>query len=61
MNLFRSEEHARNWASFNANFTETLQPVSYWLERFSGERFRARIRPDYISWLQAHRSEEHTS
>ncbi len=53
MNLFRSEEHSRNWTSFNPDVTETLQPLSYWLERFSGERFRARIRPDYISWLQA--------
>jgi hypothetical protein len=54
MNLFRSEEHARDWASFNPEFETNLQPLSYWLERFSSERFRARIRPDYISWVQAH-------
>ena len=54
MNLFRSEEHSRHWASFNPEFEANLQPLSYWLERFSGERFRGRIRPDYLSWLQAH-------
>ena len=45
MNLFRSEEHPRRWAQFNPIETN-LQPLAYWLERFSGERFRARIRPD---------------
>lgn len=54
MNLFRSEEHARRWARFNPAFAENLQPLAHWLERFSGKRFRARARPDYISWLQAH-------
>ena len=54
MNLFRSEEHSRQWTAFNPEFEANLQPLSYWLERFSGERFRARIRPDYISWLQEH-------
>lgn len=54
MNLFRSEEHPRHWAQFNPDFEANLQPLSYWLERFSGERFRARIRPDYISWLRTH-------
>jgi hypothetical protein len=54
MNLFRSEEHARAWRFFDAAFEQNLQPLAVWAERFSAERFRARIRPDYISWLQAH-------
>jgi hypothetical protein len=54
MNLFRSEEHPRRWAQFNPAFVTNLQPLAYWLERFSDARFRARIRSDYISWLQAH-------
>ncbi len=53
MNLFRSEEHARNWAQFNPDFEKTLQPVSFWLEVFSGEMFKARGRPDFISWLKS--------
>ena len=50
MNLFRSEEHARNWSDFNSDFEDSLQPLSYWLDRFSAEMFRARNREDYISW-----------
>jgi len=50
MNLFRSEEHARAWASFNAEYPEGLRPLSFWLERFSAPLFRERARPDYISW-----------
>ena len=53
MNLFRSEEHARNWVSYNPQFEDNLRPLSYWLERFSGDQFRARGRPDYISWRSA--------
>ena len=52
MNLFRSEEHARKWAHFNPDFEKNLKPISFWLEVFSGEMFRARSRPDLISWLR---------
>jgi len=44
MNLFRSEEHARKWASFNPDYQKTLKPVSFWADVFSN-------RSDYISWL----------
>lgn len=53
MNLFRSEEHARNWAKFNPDFEKNLKPLSFWLDVFSGEMFKARARPDFISWLQS--------
>jgi hypothetical protein len=53
MNLFRSEEHARNWSQFDPAYDENLKPLSHWLERFSAERFRARARPDYFSWRAA--------
>ena len=52
MNLFRSEEHALRWVKFNPDFEKNLKPLSFWLEVFSGEMFRARGRPDYISWLR---------
>ncbi|HEY7065232.1 MAG TPA: hypothetical protein VII06_27395 [Chloroflexota bacterium] len=55
MNLFRSEEHARNWVGYNPDFAETLQPLSYWMERFAGDNFRFRVRPDYITWRVARR------
>ena len=53
LNLFRSEEDARRWARFDPAFVENLQPVAAWIERFSAERFRARSRPDYVSWWRA--------
>lgn len=53
MNLFRSAEHARNWSDWDPAWAEQLQPVSYWLERFAGERMRNRGRLDYVSWRMA--------
>jgi len=53
MNLFRSEAHARCWELFNADYESNLQPLAAWVERFSADRFRERIRPDYISWTQS--------
>ena len=50
MNLFRSEEHARNWAQFDPEFEMMIKPLAFWAERFSGEGYTARGRPDYISW-----------
>jgi hypothetical protein len=55
MNLLRSEEHARNWVGYNAEYADTLQPLSYWAERFSVENFRARTRPDYVTWRVSRR------
>jgi len=54
MNLFRSEEHCRNMGSLNPEVEDQIQPLSYWMERFSQDRHRARIRPDYTSWMAAH-------
>jgi hypothetical protein len=53
MNLFRSEEHARNFTSFDADWAHTLLPVARWAEIFSSQVFRQRGRPDYVSWLRS--------
>jgi hypothetical protein len=53
MNLFRSEEHARRWGKFDPAFEKNLKPVSFWIDIFSGEMFRSRGRPDFISWLRS--------
>jgi hypothetical protein len=49
MNLFRSEEHVRNWSGFKSG-TEggilTLPEVSH---LFSGDTFTRRADPDYVS------------
>jgi hypothetical protein len=49
MNLFRSEEHARNWNGFDPDFADTLLPLSHWVERFSAERQRQRGASDFVS------------
>jgi hypothetical protein len=53
MNLFRSEEHARNSATFTADFAHMLMPLAEWADIFSSPMFRERGRPDYISWLRS--------
>lgn len=53
MSLFQSEEHARNWSLFDPVAAGNLKPLSDYLERFSGRRFRARGRTDYVSWVAA--------
>jgi hypothetical protein len=53
MNLFRSEEHARNWSGFDAGMERMLQPVAFWADVFSNDMFRFRSRPDFISWLHS--------
>jgi len=50
MNLFRSEEHARRWPQFDPAYETNLQPLTFWAERFSAARFKARSRTDYFSW-----------
>jgi hypothetical protein len=52
MNLFRSEEHARNWSGFNPVLEKSIKPLSFWNEIFSGLIFRSRGRSDYMSWLR---------
>ena len=51
MNLFRSEEHARNWEEYDPRMAHLLRPVEWWAETFSAEMFRARGRSDFISWV----------
>jgi hypothetical protein len=58
MNLFRSEEHARNWASYSPDSEKTLKPVSFWIDLFAGLTFRERGRSDYISWLKTEEAQK---
>lgn len=54
MNLFRSEEHARNWSGFDpAMEARMLKPLSWWAEVFANPFFRERVRPDYITWTKS--------
>ena len=52
MNLFRSEEHIRNWAQFNPDSAEASLPLSDEVTLFSTEAGKHRLDGDYISqWL----------
>jgi len=52
MNLFRSEEHVRNWAQFNPDSIEGIMPMADWLTVFSTEEHKHYLDGDYISkWL----------
>ena len=53
MNLFRSEEHARNWDGFDPAMASSLMPVAEWADIFSNPFFRERGRGDYISWTHS--------
>ncbi len=53
MNLFRSEEHARNWDGYDDSMVSSLMPVAVWADIFSNPFFRERGRIDYISWTRS--------
>ncbi|MDX2379770.1 MAG: hypothetical protein QNM02_08430 [Acidimicrobiia bacterium] len=53
MNLFRSEEHARNWGGFDDSMSSGLKPLAEWADIFSNPFFRERGRRDYISWTRS--------
>ncbi len=53
MNLFRSEEHARRWVSFDLDMESSLKPVREWADIFSNPMFRQRGRTDFISWTRS--------
>lgn len=49
MNLFRSEEHVKNWPSYDSVSAQSIMPVSNWATAFGGPLFRNRLQPDYLS------------
>ncbi len=53
MNLFRSEEHARNWDRYDDTMAASLRPVAEWADIFSNVYFRSRRRSDFVSWAQS--------
>jgi hypothetical protein len=49
MNLFRSEEHVRNWALFAPGTEAGIVPLANIAKLFSHQVFRRRLDPDYFS------------
>ncbi len=52
MNLFRSEEHIRNWSGFKADTEEGIVQLSDMVGLFSAHFFSKRLEPDYVSHMQ---------
>jgi hypothetical protein len=57
MNLFRSEEHVRNWAPFVPGTDEGIVPLPDMLKLFSGPYFRRRMDTDYVSHMREYARE----
>jgi len=49
MNLFRSEEHIRNWDRFDPETEEGIIPLNDLVKLFSGNYFRRRLDSDWVS------------
>ena len=49
MNLFRSEEHIRNWTGFVSGTDEGIIALPDLVKLFSGNYFRRRLDPDWVS------------
>ena len=49
MNLFRSEEHIRNWARFDPAAAEGIILLADLVKLFSGDFFQKRLSMDYVS------------
>jgi len=57
MNLFRSEEHIRNWSGFKADSEEGIIQLADMVSIFSGNLFTRRLDADYVSHMKEYRLE----
>ena len=49
MNLFRSEEHVKNWSSYDPISEEAIMPLADWAMALGGPGFRNRMEPGFVS------------
>ncbi len=57
MNLFRSEEHVKNWSLYDPVSADAIMPLVDWALVFSGPLARSRLEPNYLSRVQEYRSD----
>jgi hypothetical protein len=57
MTFFRSEEHLRNWAQFDAEKAGGIISLPDLVKLFSGNYFRRRMDPDYVSHMREYGQE----
>ena len=48
MNLFRSEEHLRNWSLYDPESADGIMPLADYATLFSAGWVRQRLQPDYL-------------
>jgi hypothetical protein len=48
MNLFRSEEHVRNWSLYDPESADGIMPLRDYATLFAAGLFRERLAPDYV-------------
>jgi hypothetical protein len=51
MNLFRSEEHVRNWSLYDSESADGIMPLRDYATLFGTGLFRQRLEPDYVLLL----------
>jgi hypothetical protein len=52
MNLFRSEEHIRNWVRYDPAAEQGILPLENIVKVFSGKFFQKRLDSNYVSHVQ---------
>jgi len=57
MNLFRSEEHVRDWSGFKRGTEDGINELPAIVEIFSGNLFARRLDPDYASRMKTYLAE----
>jgi hypothetical protein len=57
MNLFRSEEHIRNWSRFDPAAEQGIVPLADLVRLFSLDMFKKRLEPDYATRSRAYAGE----
>ncbi len=57
MNLFRSEEHVKNWSLYDPASEDAIMPMEDWAKVFAGRMFRRRLDADYLSRAKEYRGD----
>ncbi len=57
MNLFRGEEHVRNWPHFDPSTEDGLMPLADYVKLFSTRLMSNRFDEDYFSKFKDYRKE----
>ena len=58
MNLFRSEEHVRNWIHFNPESSQGIMALADLVQMYSVESMKHMLDGDYLSRWQPRRAGE---